>query len=195
MHVTPTDFRDLARSVKTLDKEAILAAVGQGTLIWKPTKKVADRLLGFPSVHIIEWRESFCTNFTWNRATDDKWNESQKSLLETVVNSIYSLFNWLFCQVGAHAKPFDFCLACLGSRYHFHFPASWECWDLTVLWKLGRSRGLNCPAFSLGLFTFLITSLAWLHGTRDKFYMFFTPELAGFWLFRGHTAEGTRILL
>lgn len=57
MHVTPTDFRDLGRGVMDLDKEAILAAGREGTLISKPTKKVADRLLGFPSsVHIVgEW--------------------------------------------------------------------------------------------------------------------------------------------
>lgn len=54
MHVTPTDFRDLGRGVMDLDKEAILAAGREGTLISKPTRKVADRLLGFPSsVHIV----------------------------------------------------------------------------------------------------------------------------------------------
>lgn len=59
MHVTPTDFRDLGRGVMDLDKEAILAAGREGTLISKPTRKVADRLLGFPSsVHIVEWRVS-----------------------------------------------------------------------------------------------------------------------------------------
>lgn len=55
MHVTPTDFRDLARMWWTLDIKAILAAGGQGTVIWKPTKKVANRILEFPSlVHIAE---------------------------------------------------------------------------------------------------------------------------------------------
>lgn len=58
MHVTPTDFRDLGRGVMDLGQRAILAAGGQGTLILKPTKKVADRLLGFSSVHIVEWRVS-----------------------------------------------------------------------------------------------------------------------------------------
>lgn len=42
-----------------IGKEAVLAAGGQGTLISEPTKKVANRLLRFPSsVHIIEWRVS-----------------------------------------------------------------------------------------------------------------------------------------
>lgn len=42
-----------------MDKEAILATGREGTLMAKPTKKVADRLLEFPSsVHIVEWRVS-----------------------------------------------------------------------------------------------------------------------------------------
>lgn len=42
-----------------IGKEAVLSAGGQGTLISEPTKKVANRLLRFPSsVHIIEWRVS-----------------------------------------------------------------------------------------------------------------------------------------
>lgn len=65
MHVTLTDFRDLARSVMNIGKKRPFWLLeGRALSSWNPTKKVANRLLGFPSVHITEWRESFCTNFT-----------------------------------------------------------------------------------------------------------------------------------
>lgn len=46
--------------------EAILDAGGQGTLISKPTKKVANKTLGIPffCAHPRMKSESFCTNVT-----------------------------------------------------------------------------------------------------------------------------------
>lgn len=90
----------------TLDKEAILTAGGQGTLISEPTKKVANGLLGFPSVHIIGWRVSlFAQTLLEIVPLMINGMRAKKVLSETVVDSTCSLFNWLFGQVGAHAKP------------------------------------------------------------------------------------------
>lgn len=91
----------------TLDKEAILAAGGQGTLISELTKKVANRLLGFPSsVHIIGWRVSLFAQTSLEIVPlMINGMRAKKVSSETVVDSTCSLFNWLFGQVGAHANP------------------------------------------------------------------------------------------
>lgn len=54
MHVTPTDFRDLGRGRDGHWTKRPFWLLEGWALISKPTKKVANRLLGFPSsVHII----------------------------------------------------------------------------------------------------------------------------------------------
>lgn len=75
MHVTLTDFRDLARSVMDIGtKRPFWLLEDRALLIWKPTAKAA---LESPSAHIVERSKSLHI-FNWNRATDDKQNESPK---------------------------------------------------------------------------------------------------------------------
>lgn len=94
MHVIPTDFRDLGKGCEEHWTKAILATEELSTLISKPTKKVANRLLGFPSsVHIVGWRVSLFAQTSLEIVPLINRMRAKKVSLETIVNSTCSLFN------------------------------------------------------------------------------------------------------
>lgn len=164
----------------TLDKEAIWAAGGQGTLISEPTKKVANRLLGFPSVHIVEWKVSLFAQTSLEIVPlMINGMRAKKVSSETVVDSTCSLFNWLFCQVGAHAKP-------VVSAWHgYRQQVSFSFFQLhgNVVtspfygdWEGAEALAACLLCRTLHFFHHILCMTSWYRG---QVLYAFTPELAG----------------
>lgn len=134
---------------------------GQGTLIWKSAKKVANSL-GIPV---------FCAHHWMKRA----FAQSSLEIVPLMTNGMRAKkLSWKFAVTEAtsgsgwaHTNPSGF-LAWHGiwaAGTIFIFQPHWNV-GTSPCCGLGSSRGLDCSAFCLRPFFTFLTSLAWFYGTR-----------------------------
>lgn len=180
------------------DKETILAAGGQSTLALEADHE-GSASSEPPSVHIVEQSDSLHI-LTWNRATGDKWDESQKKKKNLVGNRCkfnLQLIGMTFGSGWGMCQPLWFlCLAwymAAGTIFSFSFTGMLGLHCAVQFGKEEQGPWRHCSQD-------FIFSPHLLHDFTVRgirFYVFFTPESSGPWLWQPswNCWRGTRILL